>query len=196
MERGFFKINVLACAEGVFGDGDVKMIRSGNVDRVDVVAVEEFLVFDEDGGLRDVILEAVLEPGDLLVINFGQRAELNTRILHESFADYRGTAAGADDAEPNTIVGAGNRGIGARIESTRSDSRGGTAIEEFTTIHDEKASFIALNAGATTSAPFLERSSRSSSFSTQPVQPICLMVAATCASGKVPVPSVVSLPFL
>ncbi len=75
MQRGLFKIDILVGSQRVFGNLDVQMIGSGDVDCVDIFAVEHLLVFDEDLGLRHVIFEAILEIGDLLVVNVGQRAE-------------------------------------------------------------------------------------------------------------------------
>ena len=68
----------------------------------------------------------------------------------------------------------------------RADDRssGRSGIKKFTAIHDENASFMALNAGAITSRPPCEWSARSSSFSTHPFQPISRIVAATFRQRK------------
>ena len=174
----------------------MQVVRSGNEDGVHVLSAQHLLVRNRHSCLRDAILQPALEIGNLFVVDIGQRAHLDPGILHEAIG-YDGAASPqTNHAQTDAIVGSQDRSIGASVHAPRCNCGGRSGVEEVAAIHREKASFIALYAGAITSAPFFERFSRSSSFSTHPFQPICLMAAATWASGKVPWPRDTRRPFL
>ena len=119
MQSGLFQIEVLVGSQRVLGNLHVQVIGRGDVDCIDVLAVEHLLVLDRDLGVGHVVFEATLKGGYLLVVDVAS-ARISTR---GSCAKARHTSVarrpGPMTPRPTRSLAPANRGVGAGVHAAR-----------------------------------------------------------------------------
>ena len=117
---GLFDVNVFAGEHGLDCGKSVPVIGSGDDHSVHVLAIEHraivagalrsgaFFLFDAFDGLIGV-------P----VVDIGDRDNLDVGLLEERVQELISPAAGADQAEPDLVVGAGARAMAGAREARR-----------------------------------------------------------------------------
>ena len=116
-----FEVDVLAGGEGVTCKLNVEVVGGGDEDGIYVVAGEEVLVTDEDGGLGEGVGEAGLEEGGLAGVDVAEGCDADARIGEEACADAGSAAAEADDAEADAVVSAEDLRVGFCADGGESD---------------------------------------------------------------------------